>query len=42
MSHLASTYYSAVCLVCYWACRAASPLLGSGDRVFTLFAVVPA
>ena len=34
MTHLQSTYYSAACLVCYWACRALSPLFSSGDRVF--------
>jgi hypothetical protein len=37
MTHLQSTYYSALCLCFYWVCRAVSPLLASGDRVFKLF-----
>ena len=37
MTHLQSTYYSALCLCFYWLCRAVSPLLGREDRVLTLF-----
>ena len=40
LSHLHSTYLSALCLVFYWACRTLAPLAASGDRVFALFAAV--
>jgi hypothetical protein len=39
MSHLQSTYFSALCLCFYWGCRAGAPLLigSDGDRVFKLY-----
>ena len=40
MTHLESTFYSTFCLVCFGICRAVSPLMAGGDKVFVLFVVV--
>ena len=36
-THVESTLFSAFCLCFYWLCRTLTPLIGAGERVFTLF-----